>query len=211
MNKTEKKILGVALGAGLVLGGLGGAFLFPTTNTITDQVEVINEVEKIVEVPVETIVTETIEVEKIVEVEVDNGNLDTVLDHIYDTEGNVEYLLKGLDDDEVNQIVDRVVFINDVTTLAVKEVKAEFMDLIDKEDFGGVEKFFDEDNIGRVRIQDKDGDIVCFDVDFKDGDAEVEVEVKFEQDDIKYKVKVIVEFRDGKVDDIDLGLVELRA
>jgi len=50
-------------------------------------------------------------VEVIKEVQVDNGNMDLVLDHIYDNDGNIEYLLDDLDDDEIGLIVDRIILL----------------------------------------------------------------------------------------------------
>ena len=142
----------------------------------------------------------------IVEVQVDNGNLDLVLDHIYDNDGRVNYLLDDLKDDEVDQVVDRVVFINDVSALAVAEVKAEFLDIVDKEDQGFGAKFFDEDDVERVRV----GDIIYFDVDFEDSDADVTVFVNFEQDNVKYVAEVEVEIKDGEVEDTALVSINLR-
>lgn len=122
MNKeTSKKIkaIGMVALAG-VTGAFVGAFAFPVTNEVT-----ITNTEYITETVTEEIEVEVpVEVEKIVEV--DNENLATVLDFIYDKEGNVEYLLDGLDDDEVDQIVDRVVFINDAESLAENFIKGNF-------------------------------------------------------------------------------------
>ena len=151
-----------------------------------------------------------VEVEKLVEV--DNGNLELVLDHIYDNDGNVEYLLDNLDDDEIDLIVDRVVFVNEIKSLAVAETEKEIKDLLDKEEFvfNNETIKFDEDDIERVRIQDDDDEVVISDIDFEDSDADVEVEVYFEQDDVKYKALVTVEFKDGEADDIDLESVNER-
>jgi len=210
MNDKTKKVLAL-IGAGLLIGAVGagvGATAFPE--------QVIEEkiVTNTVEVPFETIVTNTVEVpvEVIKEVQVDNGNMDLVLDHIYDNDGNIEYLLDDLDDDEIGLIVDRIIFINDIKKLSAMEADKEIKDLLDKEEFTFNNETieFDEDDIDRVRVQDDSDDLEILDVDFEDSDAEVKVEVRFEQDDIKYKAYCIVEFKDGKVDDIDLDSVELR-
>ena len=227
-NKENLKKVGVGAIIGLIAGGLGGGLYADDSsdvNAFSDKVETL-KAEKLVlinanvalknstpkEIEVERNVTVEVEVEVEKIVEVDNGNLDLVLDHIYDNKGDVEYLLKDLDDDELNQIVDRVVFINDITSLAVEEVKNEFADLINKEvkTFGNETVKFDDDDIERVRVQDDEGDVDYFDVDFEDGDADVKVEVKFEQDDVKYTAFVNVEFKDGKIEDLDLDSIELR-
>ena len=228
----KKKIMKVAgvIGASALLVA-AGAFTtgLSMDKTVQEQVAQISQLEtdnteldaKIVDLenaePVIEYVDKEVEVEVVVEkiIEVDNDNLELVLDHVYDNDGSVEYLLDDLDDDEVMQIVDRVVFINEIKILAAKEVKEEFADLMDKEDFtrpnGNVkENFFDEDDIERVRVQDDSDELKVIDVDFEDGDADVEVEVYFEQDDIKYKALVTVEFKDSEVDDIELESVEKR-
>jgi len=157
-------------------------------------------------------VTVELEVEKEVLVEVDNENLDLVLEHVYDNNGNVEYLLDDLDDDEVDQVVDRIVFVNDIKALAVAEADKEIADLLDKEEyvFNNETIKFDEDDVERVRVQDDDDEVIVSDADFEDGDADVAVEVRFEQDDLKYVALVKVEIKDSEVDDIDLISVEER-
>ncbi len=180
----------------LIMGGISGVAIFPR------EVEVEKEIEVIKEVPVNVTV----------EVPVDNGNLDVVLEHIYDNDGNVNYLTEDLDDDELSQVVDRVVFINEIKDLAVAEVKAEAADELDKEELiyfdadldKRVTVTFDEDDIERIRVQDDDDEVIVDDVDFEDNDAEVIVTVNFEQDDVKFVADFMVEFKDGEVDDLDL-------
>ena len=217
------KILKVAgaVGAGIVLisaGALGTSIV--KNDTIHEQAVQISQLKSTIEdlnndivnfedkePVIEYVDKEVIkEVEKnvTVEVPVDNGNLDLVLDHIYDNKGKVSYLTEDLDDDEVDQIVDRVVFMNEIKKLAVDEVSKEFKDLIDKEDFNGTDKFFDEDDVERVRVQYEDDELVVKNIDFEDKDAEVEVEIYFEQDDVKYKALVEAEFKDNKIEDINL-------
>ena len=141
-------------------------------------------------------------------VEVDNSNLAMVLDHIYDNDGKVEYLTDTLDDDEVGEIVDRVVFINEVKELSIKEVDGEGIDELDKEVVNGT--VLDDKDIERFRIYDDADEIDVEDVDFEDGDADAYVWAKFEQDEVKYKAKFLVEFRDGEIDDFSVESVELR-
>ena len=227
--ETKKIIKAVcAVGAGALLlsaGALGAGIMKNDTiqeqaaqisqlqlnnSKLSDNIVDLNNAEPVIEyVDKEVLVNNTVEVE----VEVDNGNLDLVLDHIYDNKGDVSYLTEDLDDDEVNEIVDRLIFVNEIKVLAAEEAKSEIKDLLDKEEFtfNNVTVKFDEDDIERVRVQDDDDEVIVGeDIDFEDGDADVEAEVKFEQDSIKYVANVIVEFRDGSVDDIELSDVKLR-
>lgn len=201
-KETNKvvKILAVA-GAGVLLLGAGmyaGSQLFPQTITQTYTVE--KEVVK--EVPVEKIVEiiKEVPVEKIVEVS--DGKLDLVLEHIYDNEGNVQYLTEDLDDDEVFMIADRIVFINDIKTLAVNAVKSDLFDELDGEVVGEVE--LDERDMEKLKVDDDHEDLIIEDVDFEDKDAEVKVTGTFKQDDIKYDFEVVINFRDGEYDDMDI-------
>lgn len=165
-----------------------------TPETITEFVNVT------VEVPVE------------VEVPVDNGNLQLVLDHIYDNNGEVSYLLEDLDDDEVSLIADRIVFVNDVKSMAVGKVKVDGLDELDNEEFtfGNNTVEFDEGDIERFKVYDDSEDVVIDSIDFDDSDAVVLVSARFEQDDVKYKAVFEVEIKDGRVDDISLVEVVLR-
>lgn len=200
------KIITVASVAGLTVGAIGGYYFVPQEQV---QVEKIVYQDKIIEVPVEHVV----EVEKIINntievpinvteyVEVDNENLADVLDHIYDNDGNIEYILDDLDEDEVNQIADRVVLVNEFKTLAIKAVEEELVDELDKIEVGVVT--LDEDDIERVRIDDDLDEIVIDDIDFEDKDATVIVTGTFEQDDVKYEYSVDVVFKDGTFDEIE--------
>ncbi len=221
MKKQTKKTLAIvgaiAVGAGLALGGgLAGATMFP--KTITEQVEipVIQEkvVEKIIEVQVpvevEKIVNQTIE--KIVEV--DNGNLDEVLDYIYDSDGNIEYVLDDLDDDEVDKIVDRIVMVNEAVKLGSDYIKDELADELDKEEFflTGVNSTvtFDEDDVEKIKVKDDLDEIGILDTDFEDKQIEIVYLVDFEQDGIDYRGVVSIEVEDNEVEDISVvSVVEM--
>lgn len=181
-SKTAAAILGV-----LVVGG-GIMYAFP------------NEVE--VEVPVNVSVPgETV----YVDVPVDSGNLSIVLDHLYDnirSNDSVNYLTDDLDDDEVEEIVDRIVFINEIKKLATDYVDAEMADELDK--VTKLNVTFDEDDIERIKVKDDAEDVIVADIDFEDSDADLEVKVDFEQDDIDYTAIFNVEIKDGEVDDMSL-------
>lgn len=189
----------IAVGAvALVAGAAGGALLSPA-KVVEVPVEVpVNVTEFInntVEVPVEVVKNVT------VEVPVDNGNLDSVLDHIYDNNGNIEYIVEDLDDDELDKIVDRVVFVNEAKKLAVDAIEADLFDELDGEVFDEVE--FDEDDMERLRIDDDADEISVNDVDFEDRDIELTVTGSFEQDDVKYDYEALVKLKDGEYDEIE--------
>lgn len=204
-----KQILkvGVAVLSGAALlsaGAIAGVQLFPVevTKETVKEVPVIQKeivtVEKNVSVP-----GPTVEVEKIVKV--DNGNLDIVLNEIYDNDGSVEYLVDDLDDDEVSQIVDRIVFVNDIKSIAVAEVKSELVDEVDGMNVSGV--ILDDDDISRIKVNDDSDEIVVEDLDFEDKDGTVIVTGTFENDEVKYDYTAEVTIRDNKVEDIDFDVV----
>jgi len=199
--KKITKVFAVAAGAMLLGAGIAGCTTQPTPicepEVIEKEVPVEVQIETIVEVPVE--------------VEVDSPNLGLVLEHIYDNDGDISYLTDDLDDDEIELIVDRISFINEIKDLAVKEVDKEIADLVDDEVYTFADNStvtFDDDDIERIRVQDDADEIIVEDTDFEDSDAELTVTVKFEQDDIKFEADVSVEFRDGEIDDLDL--IEIR-
>lgn len=141
-----------------------------------------------------------------VEVEVDNGNLALVLDHIFDN-GDVSYLTYDLDDDEVDEIVDRIVFVNDIKELAIKEVKDEGVDELDKENIvinstSGENVTLDDRDIKRFRLYDDSDEIMIDEVEFDDGDASVYIDTKFKYEEEMYYARFLIEFEDGEVDDI---------
>ena len=145
---------------------------------------------------------------EVVEVAIDNGNLDLLLDTIFDNKGEVAFLTEDLDEDELDQVVPRINFANDVKALAVAEAKAEIADLVNKETVDGV--LLDEDDVERVRVQDDDDEVILSDIDYDELDADATLMVRFEQDDIKYEAEVTVEVKDGEVEDIDLNSINLR-
>lgn len=205
----KKKVIQAAIvGLSLIAGGCAGAVINqtmtePTIVTVEKNVSVSVPVEVIKEVPVEVIKT----VNLTTEVEVDNGKLDTVLQHIYDNDGNVEYLVEDMKDTEVAQIADRIVFVNDAKALAVAAVKKDAFDILDKEVIAGEE--LDDKDMEKLKVYSDDDKVIVSDVDFDDSDATVSVDVRFEQDDVLYDATFTVEVRDGVVDDVELDSVSL--
>lgn len=203
MAKFNKLTAGLTI-AGLVVGGVIAGF------ACDDSSDVDRLTAELADLKAQGPIIET------VEVEVDNGNLDLVLDHIYDNKGDVDYLTEDLDDDEVEQVVDRITFINEIKDLAVAEVKAEVADEIDGTqnvtmlDNSTTQVEFDEDDIERIRVQDDGDEVIVDDVDFEDNDAEVKTTVNFEQDGIKFAADFMVEFKDSEVDDLNLLVIRER-
>jgi hypothetical protein len=183
---VKKTIAGVA--AAFIAGGLLGNLAFPNEKIVEKEV-LVNQT---VFVPQETIVEK--------EVIVDSGNLDLVLDHIYDNNGNVRYITNDLDDDEVDKIVDRIVLTNEFKKLAVDAVSAELVYELHNEGFDG--ETFDKDDIELIRIDDEADEVEFSYVDFEDEDARVKVTGRFDQDDVKYEFVATVEFKYGEYDEI---------
>lgn len=164
------------------------------------------------EVPVEVIKEVQVPGPEItVEVPVDNDKLAMVLEHIYDNQGEVEYLTDGLDDDEVAMIVDRIAMMNEFKSEAIDKMKRGMARELDKEEattptYGWVK--FDEDDVDRVRVKDEHDEVIVLSSDLEDGDADLLVTASFEYDnDREYEVDFIVEFRDGELDDFYLDAV----
>lgn len=211
MENKKTKIAGAVGAAAIIaLSGLTGAGIADDSAMVKQLQEQVSALENAEPVVINNTITETVEVPVEVEkiVKVDNGNLGLVLEHVYDNDGNVEYLLDDLDDDELDLIVDRVVFINDIKQLAVAYVEKEGVDELDKEMVNGTE--LDDSDIERFRVDDDSEDVIIDDVYFEDGEAEVLVTARFEQDDVDYEAVFRVEFEDGKVDDIMVESINLR-
>ena len=218
-SKISKKVAALGLSAAVLAGGIGAALgVYVADDSVQvgnlqaqvaavkeslalEQARVSELVEELesIEPVVETVVEE-VEVEKIVEV--DNQNLDAVLQHIYNNEGDVSLVVEGLKDSELDQVVDRIIFLNDVEALALSEVRAELKELLHREYVGDVRLYRDE--ISRVRISDKAGEVEISGVGFRYNDAIAKVSGTFEQDSVKYEFVVEVEIRDGKVKETEL-------
>ena len=141
MEKKNVVKLGAAIGVAALLVGAGvsGGLVENTwsttvegldgqiselTNLNVDQVNVIDnlnlEIARLNAIEPE-VINNTIEVE----VEVDNENLDLVSDFIIDADGNLAFLIDGIDTDNVEEVVDSIVFINDAIKLGSDEIKTD--------------------------------------------------------------------------------------
>jgi len=207
MDKAKIGKVAGAVGAGLLLvgAGIGGTLILNQS----EPVEVVKEVIKEVPIEVEKIVEVPVEVEK--EVLVDNGNLNLVLEYLQENFDKQDVF--DVDDDEVELIVDNIVFENDAILLAEQLVKEEGLEFLDDE-----EDMFGEDNLEEYR----DNDVYKFDVDkddseiedidFEDKEAEVSVVVRMkldnDDDKISQYVRFFVEVEGDKAEIIDAELVE---
>ncbi|MCK5624950.1 hypothetical protein KAI04_03860 [Candidatus Pacearchaeota archaeon] len=205
-KNTGRKVAALVGVASLVVGGLVGGFIFNDNKQVTDLqnqvLELENQPAKIVEVTEEVLV--------------DNGNLDLVLEYLdenlNESDGNVNFNTLDLDDNKIEGLVDRIIFTNEIKAKAVTAVKAEAFNELNHE---YVDKHMEyevklqKEDLERLKVLD---DIVTVnDLDFKDGDANVDVTVNFEQEDEKYTATFDVEFKDGEVDSLKLiGAPEVR-
>jgi len=208
-KKVFNKIAAIAAVTGVVcLGlGVGAGFVLDTPQTITKVVTLPGEEVIVNQTVVETVI-ETVEVPVIQEVivEVDNQNLDLVLDEIYEADGSVEYLIEDLDDDEMSQVVDRIVFIQDAKALAMNELDSELKDELDMIVFNA-SVTFDEDEIYRVSSDSED--FVVSDVDFDRNEVELTLPITFKQDGVRYSADVTFQIEDNEVDDMDITNIQL--
>jgi hypothetical protein len=192
---TAAVVLAAGLGAGIgyLVADDGSAQIESLLQEVADQEARIAELASVEPVVVQNNVTvvEQVEVEKIVEVKVDNGNLQLVLDTIVDNDGDVSYLTDGLFDDEVDQIVERIILTNDMKAQAQNVVNSEFLRELERQ-----HSSFDKRDVSRVKI---DLDTVTIgDVDFKYKDATVTMDVEFRYESTKYVAQVEIEIYNNK-------------
>lgn len=153
-----------------------------------------------------------------VEVPVDNGNMDMVLKSaLADNTTNFEMITKDLDEDDIDEVVDRFIFANDLKVSAEQLVGAEGLEFLDDE----ADEIFDL--IGNENTSYRDSDVYFFDVDkdetviseihdFDDKEATVSVEVRMilKDGDDRDKVDVIfeVESNEDGLEIVDAKLKE---
>lgn len=198
MEKTDIKKVAGGLIAGVVVGAAGfGVSSEPVTVTeIINETIVINETVEIeVEVPVEVIR----------EVNVTDARLGDVVQHIFDRDGDVEYIVDEYDADEVDQIADAFLFVHEMVKEGSDYIKKEIADELDKENVSGTE--LDEDDVERIRVDDELDEVTLEDYDADDKEIDITYNVRFEHDDEDFTAEVTIEIRDGKVDDMTVNQV----
>ena len=220
MEKETKKVAGaggVALVTGAALGfaGAGGfvedpvdmyeaqlaelVFQLEESGLALDEAEALvaeyqAKVEELEGMEPEVIVEE---VEKIVEVKVDNENLQLILDHLHQKDGDVSYLLDDLMEDEVDQIVDRILLLNEVESNAGSFVISELGRFLERR--GDID---DRRDISRIRIDYDSFEYVY--TDFYDNVFELTLELTARYDGDLYNVEVEVEYYRGEYYIIDV-------
>jgi len=203
---TQKNNTGLKLAAAVTVGLLVGGFA--TAGYVSDDSKIDDLNMKIAELE-----NMPASVAEIIEVEVDNGNLDLVLNNLYDNAEDNEYLellTDDLDDDEVSKITDRIVFINEIKSLAVKAVKAELYDEVDMMDVvenssGTITPIqLDEDELSRLRINDDDDELSVTVDDWSDKEATVEVTGTFRQKDDNFDFTANAVFENGEFDELNI-------
>jgi hypothetical protein len=194
-NSSKMKVALTLGGIGLLgAGAVLGAVAFP------NEVAVPVEVKVPVEVPVE--IVKEVTVEKVVEVPVavpvDNGNLQVLLDEMVERDGEMSWLTDGIDEDETELLVERLLMSHEWDRKALSAVQSELADELDKIEVDGTE--MDEDEIRSIRINLED--VTLENIDWDDQDADVMVPFTLRQDDEKFEGVAIVEIREGKVDEL---------
>jgi len=211
-NKLVSKLTAGVAVAGIVAGTVLGALAFPVQNDVIIPSEpvVINATQEELSVAfaegassVEPVViNNTLVVEKEVIVKVDNGNLALVLETIYDNDGDVEYLLDGLYDDDLDLIVERIVLTNDMKAEAENIIKANFIKELDRQ------HGFDKRDVSRVKLDSEDTTIGNIDFKYKDSDVATIVEFRFEGN--IYVSEVELSFYNGKAQIMNIVSVNLK-
>jgi len=180
-----------AISSGLVIGGIGGYFLHQPQQVEVEKIVVHNNT---VEVPVEVPVNVT------KEILVDNGKLAEVEQFIYDNQGNVNLITSDLKDDEVDQIVDRIVFVNEFKKFAVDAINKDLLYKVDGLTVNN--KTIDKRYINTLRIDSDLDEISIVSVNFDDKDVTFKVTGSFRQDDKAYNYTSNVVFYNGNFDSL---------
>lgn len=214
-NIESKKVAAVGLAAVVIAGGIGaalGAYVADDSKQVADmqaQIEALVAAEPVIVTEYETVI-ETIEVPVNVTVEkevlVDNGNLDLLLQYAYDNKGNLSLLTDSLKESELDLVVERLLFMNDVEALTLESARHELVELVHNRNVSGV--VIVRRDISRVRF---DEDSVSVNVlSFRYSDAVGSVNVEFEADGIKYKAVVDVEIKNGSVEEVSLASISVQ-
>lgn len=192
MKKTNInwKQVGTAAAAALIVGATLGATFIPREIPVEVPVEKQVTVVEYIDVPV------PYEVEKIVEkeviVEVDNGNLDLVLEYVYEN-GELEFITEDLFDDEIDVIVERILLIEEVKAVSEDYALANFARELEKQ------HDYDRRDISRVKLVEDSVEFLKESANFKYGDFETKLSIEFRYDGVVEERDVIVEYYNGRV------------
>lgn len=216
MNKKTNKIVALGLGGLLVLGtgGALGALLIP--REVPGPVQTVVQVQDASAEQLQAAFADGVaSVEPVVQIQtvtetktVQSEDLPTVLEYIYNENGNIEYLLSDLDDNEIGLIVDRIVMVNDFKSLAIQGVQKDLFKELDDEIVGDIT--LDKKDMEKLRLNDNADEITVDDIDFNDQDATLVITGVFKQDDSKFDFEAEVSIRDGEYDDLSVTSVTLQ-
>lgn len=137
------------------------------------------------------------------EVFVEDERLSQVMDLVYDNDGDISFITDELDSDEVDMIVENLIYGEEVKTMAYAFTKNELFDEIDRESVtlkDNSSMKLDEDDLEKLRIDNDSNELIFVDTDFEDKDFEVKVTGRFEQDDVDFEFEAVVEIEDGEVE-----------
>lgn len=190
--------------AGLTVGLLAGAFAGATLFPVTEEKTVTETVTETVEVPVivENKTTEIVEIEKEVEVPSDNDRL--FFKALKDKGGDLTFVTDGLDNNEIEEVVDRLVFYYDTQSISESEVRQSAKTSLNNLVVNGEQ--LDSRDISRVTVVDSSVDVN----DFDSKDAVSTVVIVFLHDGDKYEATFEADYLAGEVVDVDVTSVALR-
>lgn len=178
--------------------GVSEAELVALQATLVETQEELDEARVAAATPV--VETETVVVTELV----DNEHLDLVVREVLERSGNVTFFTDGLSDDELDALVDRIVWADELRVLAEQTVRDEAVTLLDRERVSGVN--LDAREFTRLRYLDLSLEEST--VDWELREAELTQTVEFRQDERDYRAVVRVVFYEGEVDVVELDSVE---
>jgi hypothetical protein len=199
MDKKQKALL---IGGIVAVAAFGAGVAVPPQEVVK---VVTKEVVKTVEVAGPIIeVEKEVFVDKIVEVE--SANLPLLLETLYDFDGNVQFLTEDLDDDELDEVVTRLVAVQDAKALAFAQIKRDATDELDGIIVNTTTLY--EEDIRSLSILDDEWAVDS--VDYEDDEFELSVPIRFKQGAEHFEAVLQVSVKDGDAKDIDILSVELR-
>lgn len=202
-------IAGAGMGSGIVIGNMDDAGYQSQITELQKEVKELENQEPVIinntevkEVPVN--------ITQIKEVPVDNGKLDLVLSYLQENVDNRDVF--DVDDDELDLIVDNVVFELDAKSLAEELVKKEGVEYMDDEEDifreGDLEEYRDND-VYKFTIEDETS---VDDINYEDSEAYIEVVARMKMDNDEDKlaryVKFLVEVEGDSAEIVDAELLE---
>lgn len=208
MKNNWTKIGVYALG-GVLLGGVAGFVGAPNGvdqvahDKVLEDLKVLQETNNLLALDNIGLTADLAESNKLIDTSKLSGeDLNTVLDYVYDNYGDVEVLTEDLDNPE--DIVERVNFLNEIKEASVQGVKNYLFEEIDGNftltDDNSV--IFDEDELERLRVNDRSYELGVTVNDWEDQDGSIQVTGTFRQNETDYTFTADAEFKDGEYDEL---------